>query len=127
MPKALTFRTSSFGFADTEYDNPIVNRYAKRELKKLSEYIQRHNLPAEVIGVATPTLSNDKSRSHHGRTRTASMPDMDRSCSIQLKVSVGNRMKKIAKKRIKGEVVNVVGKRWEESESIPQGQHGGGR
>lgn len=103
-----------FGFADTEYDNPIVNRYAKRELKKLSEYIQRHNLPAEVI-VATPTLSNDNLVNIMGGRGTASMPGMDRSCSIQLKVSVGNRMKKIAKKRIKGEVVNVVGKRWEES------------
>lgn len=103
-----------FGMSDTEYENPIVGGYAKQELMKLDTYIRQHNLPASVV-VATPSLTNDYVVNMIGGRGVASVSGMDRNCSVQLKVSVGRRMKAMAKKHIKGRVVNVVGKRWDES------------
>lgn len=105
-----------FGTAETEYDNPIMGACARREQAKLAQYLQAHNLPAEVV-TASPSLSNDYGVNMIGGRGVASMPGMDRNCSVQLKVSVGKRMKKLAKKRITGPITNVVGKRWSESVS----------
>lgn len=47
-----------FGTSETGYDNPVIDNYAKGELKKLGEYLRERNLPASVIS-AQSSLSND--------------------------------------------------------------------
>ena len=105
-----------FGTSETGYDNPVVDNYAKGELEKLGEYLRDHNLPGSVIA-ARPSLSNDYGVNMMGGRSAASVPGMDRNCSIQLKVSTAKRMKKMARDKLPGEIVNVVGKRWDESTS----------
>lgn len=103
-----------FGSSLTGYDNPVIESYSIGELEKLDEYIKKHDFPATVV-TAKPSLSNDFGVNMMGGRSVASVPGMDRNCSIQLKVSTATRMKKLVKKDLQGEVVNVVGKRWSES------------
>lgn len=114
-----------FGNSETGYDNPVIDNYAKGELKKLDAYLKERQLPGSVI-VARPSLSNDYGVNMMGGRSVASVSGMDRNCSIQLKVSTAGRMKKMAGRLLSGEVVNVVGKRWDESQSRAANMKAGG-
>lgn len=103
-----------FGSSLTGYDNPVIEAYSIGELEKLDQYIKKHDMPATVV-TAKPSLSNDFGVNMMGGRSVASVPGMDRNCSVQLKVSTAKRMKKAVKADLSGEVVNVVGKRWDES------------
>jgi 3'-phosphoadenosine 5'-phosphosulfate sulfotransferase (PAPS reductase)/FAD synthetase len=103
-----------FGTSETGYDNPVIDNYAKGELDKLGEYLRERNLPASVIS-AQPSLSNDYGINMMGGRSVASVSGMDRNCSIQLKVTTAKRMKKMAHAKLPGEIINVVGLRWDES------------
>lgn len=103
-----------FAHAITTYDNPAMDEYAVGEMKALKDYIQKHNLPASVE-VQRPTLSNDYLVNIMGGRMLATLPGTGRACADMLKVQTNRQLKKRIQKKLPGEVVNVVGKRWDES------------
>lgn len=103
-----------FAHSATGYDNPVVDGYASKELGVLKAYLAEKDLPASVA-VQRPSLTNDYVVNMIGGRMIATMPGTDRSCATMLKVSTSKQLKKRLNYLLPGEVVNVVGKRWDES------------
>lgn len=103
-----------FAHSMTGYDNPAIDQYAIGEIKALRDYIHKHSLPA-VVEVQEPTLSNDYLVNMVGGRMVATMPGTGRACADMLKVQTNRQLKRRLKSMLPGPVVNVVGKRWDES------------
>lgn len=110
--------------SNTGLENPVVNQYAKGEIKKLKAYIKQHDLPVS-FHMATPNLSNSFFANIIGGRNIASMPGMDKKCQQQLKKApldkLKTRIRNIAakergvKKLNTEDFLDLIGTRFDES------------
>ena len=114
IEQGIKIPTVVFAHSVTGYDNPAIDQYAIGEIEVLRDYLRKHDLPAKVE-VQEPTLSNDYMVNMVGGRMVATMPGTGRACADMLKVQTNRQLKRRLKSMLPGEVVNVVGKRWDES------------
>lgn len=112
--QGIEIPTVVFAHSMTGYDNPAIDQYAIGEIEVLRDYLRKHDLPAKVE-VQEPTLSNDYMVNMVGGRMLATMPGTGRACADMLKVQTSRQLKRRLKSALPGDVVNVVGKRWDES------------
>lgn len=109
--------------SNTLLENPIMNMYCMREVRKVRQYAKQHGLPLEMR-VATPSVSNNYLVNLIGGRIIASLPDAGRKCTVMMKIAPLERLKKqltkelgYSKKVAREKFVTVIGKRTDESES----------
>ena len=101
---------------NTLLENPEIDRFAREEIVKLREFIHAHDLPGEVE-IATPSMSQNHMVNLVGGRTIASLPGGDSKCSVDMKVTPINALKKKVFSRlgVDREPVSVIGTRFDES------------
>ncbi|WP_422452234.1 phosphoadenosine phosphosulfate reductase family protein [Endozoicomonas sp. ALC066] len=101
--------------ANTLLENPVIDHYSKREIKKIEKFVNENNIPV-TMSVATPSLSNNYLVNLIGGRTIACLSDNDAKCSQMLKVTPITRQKRRIFKELGGKkVCTLVGKRRDES------------
>ncbi|MAZ86195.1 MAG: hypothetical protein CL693_00920 [Cellvibrionaceae bacterium] len=101
---------------NTLLENPEIDRFAKEEIVKIEEFIKANKLPGQVE-VATPAMSQNHMVNLIGGRTIASLPGTDSKCSVDMKVTPINSLKKkiFARLGVDVEPVSVIGTRFDES------------
>lgn len=101
---------------NTLLENPEIDRFAKEEIVKIEAFIEANDLPGQVE-VATPAMSQNHMVNLIGGRTIASLPGTDSKCSVDMKVTPINSLKKkvFARLGVDVEPVSVIGTRFDES------------
>ena len=78
---------------NTLLENPEIDRYAKEAVSQIEDFIKEHSLPGQVA-IATPTMSQNHMVNLIGGRSIASLPGTDSKCSVDMKVTPINSLKK---------------------------------
>lgn len=99
---------------DTTVENPEIRAYADSEIRKIEWFALEHGIPLKVA-VARPSLSESWQCRVIGGRALPSMPGANHDCSSEMKVNPMGRLRKALLGPDAGEVVTVIGTRFEES------------
>lgn len=101
--------------SDTRLENPVVNRFALSECRKMQAFFEAHDLPARV-DIIQPGMSNNYLVGLIGGRLVATLPSMSSNCSLMMKVRpITSHKQAIFKAFGKDEVFTAVATRRDES------------
>ena len=101
--------------SNTRLENPMMDAYSKKEIKKIVKFGLDNDLDVHA-DIVTPSISNNYFINLIGGRIIASLSDNDAKCSSMMKIiPINSHKKRIFKKLGKDNVVTVIGKRVDES------------
>jgi len=101
--------------SNTLVENPVMDIFARKEARKVREYVKKKNLPV-TVEIVEPNLSNNYLVNLIGGRTIAVDVANNSKCSEMMKVSPISKFKnKMLKKYGEYKVVTCVGKRYDES------------
>jgi len=99
---------------DTTVENPEIRAYADSEIGKIEWFALEHGIPLKVA-VAKPSLSESWQCRVIGGRALPSFPGANHDCTTEMKINPMGRLRKALLGPDAGEVVTVIGTRFEES------------
>lgn len=99
---------------DTTVENPEVRAYADSEIGRLKWFALQHAIPLEIV-VARPSLSESWQCRVIGGRALPSFPGMNHDCTQEMKLNPMGRTRRALIGDAAGDVVTVIGTRFEES------------
>lgn len=122
IAEGVTVPTLHVMHSATRLDNPVIQAYNERQIEKVRAYAQQENLPVKVW-IASPGLSNDYLVGLIGGRLIASV-GASTKCQQMMKAAPLDRLRReiraeisasLGRKLKPGELVTLVGTRFEES------------